>query len=74
MILTAARNADSPQPRAELLSDVARIYEGSSAPERAEAIYRQAMDLAPEDPTIALPAVRSLERFYKRQSMWQLTQ
>ena len=71
VILAAARNADSPQPRAELLSDVARIYEGSAAPERAEAIYRQAMDLAPEDPTIALPAVRSLERFYTERGKYR---
>ena len=64
VVLVAAKNAESPQPRAELLADVAKIYEAGEQPERAEAIYRQVMDLAPEDPTIALPAVRALERIY----------
>ena len=64
VVLVAAKNADSPQPRAELLSEVAKIYEGSEQPDRAESIYRQVMDLAPDDPTIALPAVRALERIY----------
>ena len=64
VVLVAAKNADSPQPRAELLADVAKIYEAGAQPDRAEAIYRQVLDLAPEDPTIALPAVRALERIY----------
>ena len=64
VVLVAAKNADSPQPRAELLADVAKIYEQSEQPDRAEAVYRQIMDLAPDDPTIALPAVRALERIY----------
>jgi len=65
IVLLAAKNADSPQPRAELLADVATIYETGEQPDRAEAVYRQVMDLAPEDPTIALPAVRALERIYR---------
>ncbi|MDB4944088.1 MAG: domain protein putative component of TonB system [Labilithrix sp.] len=65
VVLVAAKNADSPQPRADLLFEVARIYEAGDQPDRAEAIYRQAMDLAPDDPAIALPAVRSLERNYR---------
>ncbi|CAN5681769.1 hypothetical protein BH11MYX4_BH11MYX4_06680 [soil metagenome] len=64
VVLLAAKNADSPQPRAELLADVAKIYEAGEQPDRAEAVYRQVMDLAPDDPTIALPAVRALERIY----------
>ncbi len=64
VVLVAAKSADSPQPRAELLADVAKIYEAGEQPDRAESIYRQVMDLAPEDPTIALPAVRALERIY----------
>lgn len=64
VVLVAAKNAESPQPRAELLSEVAKIYESSEESDRAEAIYRQVMDLAPDDPTIALPAVRALERIY----------
>ncbi|MBS2012098.1 MAG: tetratricopeptide repeat protein [Deltaproteobacteria bacterium] len=64
VVLVAAKSADSPQPRAELLGDVARIYEESGEIDRAEAIHRQVLDLAPEDPSIALPAVRALERIY----------
>lgn len=64
VVLVAAKNADSPQPRAELLGEVAKIYEASEQSDRAESIYRQVMDLAPDDPTIALPAVRALERVY----------
>lgn len=64
VVLLAAKNAESPQPRAELLAEVAKIYENSEQSDRAEAIYRQIMDLAPDDPTIALPAVRALERIY----------
>lgn len=64
VVLVAAKNAESPQPRAELLGDVAKIYEESEQSDRAEAVYRQIMELAPDDPTIALPAVRALERMY----------
>jgi tetratricopeptide (TPR) repeat protein len=64
VLLVAAKNAEAPQGRAELLSEVAKIYESSEQPDRAESIYRQVMDLAPDDPTIALPAVRALERIY----------
>lgn len=64
VVLVAAKSADSPQPRAELLGDAAKIYEESDDIDRAETIYKQVLDLAPEDPSIALPAVRSLERIY----------
>ncbi|MBX3189348.1 MAG: tetratricopeptide repeat protein [Labilithrix sp.] len=64
VILVAAKNAESPQPRAELLGDVARIFEQSEESDRAEAIHKQVLDLAPDDPSIALPAVRALERIY----------
>ncbi|HEY8077097.1 MAG TPA: tetratricopeptide repeat protein, partial [Labilithrix sp.] len=63
-LMLAARNADAPQPRAELLGDVAKIYEETDQPERAEMVHRQVFDLAPEDPSIALPASRALERIY----------
>jgi golgin subfamily B member 1 len=60
----AAKNADVPQPRAEILGDVAKIYEAANAVDKSEAIHRQVLELAPEDPSIALPAVRALERIY----------
>jgi tetratricopeptide (TPR) repeat protein len=65
-VLTAAATAArSPQPRAEILSDVAQIYEdllGDSA--RAEAVYKQVIEIDPNDGVLALPAARALERIY----------
>jgi tetratricopeptide (TPR) repeat protein len=64
VLVAAAKNADAPQPRAEILGDVAKIYEGSGLVDRSESVHRQVLDLAPEDPSIALPATRALERIY----------
>lgn len=66
VLMVAAKNAETPQPRAEILGDVARIYEATEQPERAESVHRQVLDLAPEDPSIALPAARALERLYSQ--------
>ena len=64
-VLTAtAKNADAPQPRAEILGDVAKIHEEAGRVDRSEGVYRQVFELAPEDPSIALPATRALERIY----------
>ncbi len=65
VLIEAAANARVPEPRAEILTQVARIYEDFLAdPARAEAIYRQVLEIDPTDSTIALPAARSLERLY----------
>jgi tetratricopeptide (TPR) repeat protein len=64
VLITTAKNAETPQPRAAILGDVACIYEEANEVEKAEAIHQQVLDLAPEDPTIALPAARALERIY----------
>ncbi|MCL2725127.1 MAG: tetratricopeptide repeat protein [Polyangiaceae bacterium] len=64
LLLSAAKNAEAPQPRAEILSDVAKIYEEHQEADRAEAVHRQVVDLAPDDLRIALPAARALERLY----------
>ena len=63
VLAQAAKNAESPQPRAELLAEVAKIHEAGRM-DRCETVQRQILDLAPEDPTIALPASRVLERIY----------
>jgi golgin subfamily B member 1 len=61
----AAAAARSPQPRAEILSDVAHIYENLlDDGARAEAVYKQVLEIDPEDGTLALPAARALERLY----------
>lgn len=73
VLLTTAGAATAPMPRADILMDVARIYESHlGEPSRAEAIYRQVLTLAPEDASIALPACRSLERIYGRGDSRQL--
>jgi tetratricopeptide (TPR) repeat protein len=65
-VLTAtAAAAGTPLPRAEILMDVAKLYEGQlDDVTRADAVYRQVLQLAPEDSSIALPACRALERIY----------
>ncbi|MCL2779704.1 MAG: tetratricopeptide repeat protein [Polyangiaceae bacterium] len=64
VLLIAAKNASAPEPRAEILSEVAKIYEDTNDAERAEAVHRQVLDLAPDDPSIALAAARALENLY----------
>jgi tetratricopeptide (TPR) repeat protein len=65
-VLTAtAAAAAAPMPRAEILMDVARLYENQLGDVgRADAVYRQVLQLAPDDANITLPACRSLERIY----------
>jgi tetratricopeptide (TPR) repeat protein len=65
-VLTAtAAAANAPLPRAEVLMDVARLYESHLGDiGRADAVYRQVLRLAPDDASIALPACRALERIY----------
>jgi tetratricopeptide (TPR) repeat protein len=65
-VLTAtAGAATAPLPRAEILMDVAKLYENQlDDAKRAEGMYRQVLQLAPDDASIALPACRSLERIY----------
>jgi len=74
-VLTAtAAAADAPLPRAEILMDVARLYENQLVDaERAEAVYRQVLQLAPQDAAIALPACRALERIYAAGDSRQLS-
>jgi tetratricopeptide (TPR) repeat protein len=65
VLAEAAANAGAPQPKADILSQVAHIYEdflGDGA--RAEAVYREVLEIDSSDATIALPAARSLERLY----------
>jgi len=65
-VLTAtAAAATAAMQRAEILMDLARIYEQQlDDARRADAVYMQVLQLAPDDATIALPACRSLERLY----------
>ena len=65
VLTESAKVAQAPQPRAEILSEVAKLYEENLAdPLRAEAVYRQVLEIDPNDAMLALPAARALERIY----------
>ncbi len=64
VLMEAAEAAASPQPRAEILADVAKLHEAMGDNARAETVYRRVLTLDPEDATLALPAARALERVY----------
>lgn len=65
VLTKAAEAAASPLPRAEILTDVAKIYEDFlHDAARAETVYGRVLEIAPDDAAIALPASRSLERIY----------
>jgi tetratricopeptide (TPR) repeat protein len=65
VLAASAEAAAVPQPRAEILSELAQLLEkniGDGA--RAEAVYRQVLVIDPDDAVLALPIARSLERIY----------
>ena len=65
VLVAAASAAGAPLPRADILMDVASLYENQLGDvSRADAVYRQVLQLAPDDAAIALPACRALERIY----------
>ncbi|MEO6576373.1 MAG: hypothetical protein ABIP89_21145, partial [Polyangiaceae bacterium] len=65
VLIESAKVAEAPQPRAEILSEVAKLYEEHLGdPLRAEAVYRQVLEIDPNDAMLALPAARALERIY----------
>jgi tetratricopeptide (TPR) repeat protein len=65
VLMTTAAAASVPMPRAEILMDVARLYERELDDVlRADGVYREVLQLAPDDASIALPACRALEHIY----------
>ncbi|WP_394849047.1 tetratricopeptide repeat protein [Pendulispora brunnea] len=65
VLAESAEAANVPQPRAQILSELAQLLErylGDS--DRAEVVYRQVLDIGPDEPELALPIARSLERIY----------
>jgi len=67
VLLETAAAADAPQPRAEILSDVAGVFEALGQSDRAESVWKQVVELDADDPVLALPAARALERIYAAQ-------
>ena len=64
VLTVTAEAASTPQPRAEILADVAKLYETMGDNARAEIVYKRVLELDPEDASLALPAARALERVY----------
>jgi tetratricopeptide (TPR) repeat protein len=65
VLASASARANTPMPKAEILMDLAKLYEHQlSDVKRAEAVYRDLLDLAPTDASIALPPCRALEHIY----------
>jgi tetratricopeptide (TPR) repeat protein len=62
-VLAQAAEAATPAARAEILGDLARVYEQSlNDSKRAEEVYRQLIAIDPEDAGVVLPAARALAR------------
>ncbi len=65
VLAKAAAVASSPQPKGEILMAVARIYEDLlDDSTKAEAVFRQVLEIDGGDATLQLPAARALERIY----------
>jgi tetratricopeptide (TPR) repeat protein len=65
VLVEAAEHARSPEPKAEILSQVAHIFQDFlNDPAKAEGIYREVLQIDAADASITLPAARSLERLY----------
>ncbi|WP_394820879.1 tetratricopeptide repeat protein [Pendulispora albinea] len=65
VLAESADAAGVPQPRAQILSELAQLLERHLGDaERAEAVYRQVLVIGPDDTELALPIARSLERIY----------
>lgn len=62
-VLAEAAAAATPAARAEILAELARVYEQSlNDPKRAEDVYKQLIAIDPEDAGVVLPAARALGR------------
>ncbi len=65
VLLAAAKVAQAPQPKGEILMGVAKIFEDLlDNAARAESVYREVLDLDRADAALALPAAKALERIY----------
>jgi tetratricopeptide (TPR) repeat protein len=65
VLLETADATASPELKGEILSRVALIAESElNDRAQAEAVYRRVLELDPNDPSLALPAARALERLY----------
>jgi golgin subfamily B member 1 len=66
VLLVASENAEAKERKAEILMEIAKIYEDLiSDRAKAEETYRRVVALDPTDPSLVLPAARALERIYE---------
>lgn len=69
VLLAAADATEAVGLSGEILTTVAVLFEERlSDLKRAEQIYRRVLELDPNEPSLVLPAARSLERIYKSQN------
>lgn len=65
VLTQGAQAADTPTLRGEILMHVAGIYEEQIADRgKAEQVYREILEIDKNDPELALPAARALERLH----------
>jgi tetratricopeptide (TPR) repeat protein len=65
VLSAAAEAAEAPALRSEILMSVAELYEVMLGDHlRAEAVYKAALAIEPNDAELALPPARALERLY----------
>ncbi len=66
VLVESAAAAQVPEPRGEILGEVARLYEERLDDTlRAKEIYKQILELDPDNVELTLPAARALERIYE---------
>ena len=65
----AAQACSVPPTRGEILMAAAAIYRSQpSELGRAESVYRQVLEIDPDEPTLVIPAARALGEIYQEQS------
>jgi tetratricopeptide (TPR) repeat protein len=59
-----ASSSNAPQPRVDILTDAAKLLLKLGDAARAETVLRAIVEIAPDDPALALPSARALEAMY----------
>lgn len=68
----ASKHCDSPTLRAEIISELARLYSAQlNDSKKAERAYRAVLEIDPADAEMALPPARALEGIYIASRNWK---